>query len=351
MKKLFFTAIAMLAFSAVSMANTIEIKEVEVTVEKTIITTTVEDDKRTPCDAGWIQAYENAGGYGEQPCSVQAADAWSTSHNCLSININCQSKIWQFLIFIMKKIILISILSISTFCSGQIKFGTVLYGKIMNTTQEIKGDADMKAWFAQTLNTANKIDYTLNFNKNEAYFFANPKLLDADENFNLAVINGNGKLQYYQNNLTKEYRLVNESRKTGKVILNNEQKAEWTLVNEIKTIDGYKCYKATTPKFNNGKKFDSGIVTAWYTPEIPFSFGPTGYSGLPGLILELQNDKATFFVKKINITQLQEPLIDKLLSEKAVSYEVYNQMVMGTLSSEQLEMMKEADDKLASEKK
>ena len=29
MKKLFFTAIAMLAFSAVSMANTIEIKEVE----------------------------------------------------------------------------------------------------------------------------------------------------------------------------------------------------------------------------------------------------------------------------------------------------------------------------------
>ena len=39
----------MVAFSAVSMANTIEIKEVEVTVEKTITTTTFEDDKRDLC--------------------------------------------------------------------------------------------------------------------------------------------------------------------------------------------------------------------------------------------------------------------------------------------------------------
>ena len=38
------------------------------------------DDKRTPCDAGWIQAYTNHGGGGWD--AINAADAWAVAHNC-----------------------------------------------------------------------------------------------------------------------------------------------------------------------------------------------------------------------------------------------------------------------------
>ena len=55
MKKLFFTAIVMVAFSAVSMANTIEIKEIEVIAEKTLI-----DIEKASCTDIAISAYEFA---------------------------------------------------------------------------------------------------------------------------------------------------------------------------------------------------------------------------------------------------------------------------------------------------
>ncbi len=58
MKKVFFTAIAMVAFSAVSFANTIEVKVEVVPVEKKSTNTVkVEDDKRT-CQEIMVDVYE-----------------------------------------------------------------------------------------------------------------------------------------------------------------------------------------------------------------------------------------------------------------------------------------------------
>jgi GLPGLI family protein len=60
------------------------------------------------------------------------------------------------------------------------------------------------------------------------------------------------------------------------------------------------------PLFVDGEKQDI-LVTAWYAPDIPVRFGPIGYGGLPGLILELQNESATFYVTKINLNQILHP--------------------------------------------
>ena len=40
-------------------------------------------------------------------------------------------------------------------------------------------------------------------------------------------------------------------------------------------------------------------VTAWYTPQIPVSQGPGEFWGLPGLILEINDDKTTILCTKI----------------------------------------------------
>lgn len=76
---------------------------------------------------------------------------------------------------------------------------------------------------------------------------------------------------------------------------------EWDLTSETKDIDNYTCYKATyiynfiTTK---GKEVNR-LITAWYTPDISFSYGPNGYMGLPGLILELEYDKTKLVAKEI----------------------------------------------------
>ncbi len=63
----------------------------------------------------------------------------------------------------------------------------------------------------------------------------------------------------------------------------------WTLTQETKQIGAYTCYKAITfvseeqdYGYNHTKP-----ITAWYTPQIPVSFGIQEFSGLPGLILEM----------------------------------------------------------------
>ncbi|EKB57835.1 GLPGLI family protein [Bergeyella zoohelcum] len=59
---------------------------------------------------------------------------------------------------------------------------------------------------------------------------------------------------------------------------------EWKTTTEKKEILGYQCTKATT-------KFRGRNYTAWYTTDIPFSEGPYLLGNLPGLILELYDDK------------------------------------------------------------
>jgi GLPGLI family protein len=54
--------------------------------------------------------------------------------------------------------------------------------------------------------------------------------------------------------------------------------SEWTLQNEKKKVGNYTCIKAVK----------QGDITAWYCPELPINDGPYLYSGLPGLVLEVE---------------------------------------------------------------
>ncbi|WP_332911473.1 GLPGLI family protein [Algoriphagus boritolerans] len=53
---------------------------------------------------------------------------------------------------------------------------------------------------------------------------------------------------------------------------------------------------------------DTIRVTAWFTPEIPVSHGPESYFGLPGLILEVQNQGRTLICEKIELNPSTNPV-------------------------------------------
>lgn len=70
-----------------------------------------------------------------------------------------------------------------------------------------------------------------------------------------------------------------------RLALRNEKKLNWKISNEKDQILGYKVQKATT--FWRGRSW-----IAWFTQEIPLQDGPYEFSGLPGLILRIEDSKA-----------------------------------------------------------
>ena len=142
----------------------------------------------------------------------------------------------------------------------------------------------------------NTLKFSLLIENNISEFKSISEMAKDNESFGvkMAVIFTGGQTVYYRDFINKK--LVqnlefNAKKYTTEFDFN---KVNWTLENEEKLIDGYKCYKATYKhKFVN--------VTAWYCPSLPYSTGPIEYGGLPGLILELQRNKLVYLATNINL--------------------------------------------------
>ncbi|HHW81041.1 MAG TPA: GLPGLI family protein, partial [Bacteroidales bacterium] len=68
---------------------------------------------------------------------------------------------------------------------------------------------------------------------------------------------------------------------------------QWTVIaDSVKTILGYTCHKATCSYC--GRNYE-----AWYAIDLPVNAGPWKFSGLPGLIMSVQDTKGhyTFEIK------------------------------------------------------
>ncbi len=64
----------------------------------------------------------------------------------------------------------------------------------------------------------------------------------------------------------------------------------WTLKKEFKRIGNLNCQRAETVKY--GRKW-----TAYFCADIPFPFGPYKFNKLPGLIIEIFDDKDDYHYK------------------------------------------------------
>jgi GLPGLI family protein len=73
----------------------------------------------------------------------------------------------------------------------------------------------------------------------------------------------------------------------------------WQLYDEQKRILSYTCQKATCT-------FRGRHYTAWFAPEIPIKEGPYKFGGLPGLILQMNDDASQYTFTCIGL-QKAEP--------------------------------------------
>ncbi|MCT4700212.1 GLPGLI family protein [Tenacibaculum haliotis] len=176
---------------------------------------------------------------------------------------------------------------------------------------------------AQKIETiASEFDFSLVFNDSISIFYLEKKIFSDNSAASLAIIHSGyfGRIKQLPNNYITE----NLQEDFGKFLVSRPYK-KWKLHDETKQIGEYLCFKATTfhtTTNSKGKVFKRSF-TAWYTPQLPYKFGPVGYGNLPGLIIELQGERATYGVKKIefyndNTKKNQMPRLKKkkLITEK-----------------------------------
>lgn len=70
----------------------------------------------------------------------------------------------------------------------------------------------------------------------------------------------------------------------------------WKIGNQVKEVAGHFCTKAETEDPVKKQK-----ITAWFAQDIPVSAGPEQYSGLPGLILELDLDDDVVVIEAVSV--------------------------------------------------
>jgi GLPGLI family protein len=226
----------------------------------------------------------------------------------------------------MKRLLLIFLL-ISLFKSNS--QGNKLNSKaiyIANIVTEFENDTKNSTQF-ETINSIliqNPVKFVLIFNNRES-FYEVQKEVDSDdikEKISRSLYGASSKSYINMNNneafdiveaYGEKFRIINEDR-------------NWQLTKEKRKIGDYICYKANTNyQIRNSKGVFTKNVVAWYAPNLNFPFGPKGFHGLPGLILELIDDKYRYKLAKLILNSSFEK-IKRPTSGKAISKAEFEQI-------------------------
>jgi len=135
---------------------------------------------------------------------------------------------------------------------------------------------------------------------------------------------GNNKLYYTENAFVQKTSIV-ECKILEECVLIEQPKAEWKIFQETKIIGSYLCYRAEYQ--NPIYKYKKPI--AWFAPKIPASYGPKIFTGLPGLILELEDNTVTYTAIKIELNPQEKISIEKP-EGKALTQEKYEALLKKT---------------------
>ncbi len=207
---------------------------------------------------------------------------------------------------------------------SQTNYVKVNYALKIGYDEGFSNSDGLKDYYAKAQKGAELVNFELVANKTASYF----KILETmkNEEIDFAISFSEASTSFYteaDSNAKMRY----ENDYLGEFRVNYSEKTDWKLENETKLIDNYLCYKATseeivvTPK----RTFKHAII-AWYCPAIPFSYGPKGFNGLPGLILELQVRNITWGAKKIELSN-EEKSIEKPTKGKLITEDEYKKMI------------------------
>lgn len=101
--------------------------------------------------------------------------------------------------------------------------------------------------------------------------------------------------------------LIGYSNRESNAIKFDSKQVKWNIKSDSKEILGYKCYKAEV-EFNDGRENGTfrSCKYVWFAPSLNKSGGPIVYPGVPGLILEVQNEQSSIKAISLNTVKNTE---------------------------------------------
>ena len=230
----------------------------------------------------------------------------------------------------MRKIILTLFLLLTFFAYTQVKGGEVQYKVIFAVDSTLKEKSSRIDLMQQkAIKGSEQIKLILTFNNKLSKFYLKESIEDPDVKFAIAWANCRNVIytnleekRIYYNSISNSMNIVKEN----EFLIYNELGDSWEIYNESKKIDNFKCFKSVKQiKYETKNGTQSKTITAWFCPEIPYSYGPKGYFGLPGLILELSDRNTTFIAEKIYLDKTQK--IEFIKKGKLISIDEYQRIL------------------------
>lgn len=203
--------------------------------------------------------------------------------------------------------------------------GTIIYDIKINFDLT-KTPNDKVAFFTEIVGYATNEQFELTFNKSMSSFMRIKKL-DNDVDYETKMkdiargtFTSDSDVYIYYDQKKEIHK-----KSDGTLVENKYDETKWDITTESKTISTYLCYKAIQKIPFVNRKGENKIkeVTAWFTPSLPYSFGPKSFYGLPGLILELHENKTTYLASKIVLSD--EEIKMDFPKGKIITKEVYDQ--------------------------
>jgi len=210
---------------------------------------------------------------------------------------------------------------------------SLFYSLLLSLCQLQAQQSEVMAEYEMMLQFSGTVLYTgkLVFNSGQSLFLFRPvatqdHYTEEDQGNNKATMriidtmdayisinrSGNMLLEKKKSLYTKEVFLVKE----------DLPRQAWVLEEGLKMIGRFTCKKAVA--VFRGRRY-----TAWYCPDLPYSFGPWKLNGLPGLIVEAGDDdgQVSFLLKQI-ISPFHTPLIPQHQGRfKIISYPDYRKKI------------------------
>ena len=185
-------------------------------------------------------------------------------------------------------------------------FGQKASGEITYKVTRTFVDKGLNADVTATNQKINQQLFKIFFNKSYSNFTVVEQMTDenVDGFYNILakIIVSNYDYYYdYSNNKLLELD------RDGTLLEQELQILPWLITTDTKIIDKYQCYKATYTfeYLARDQKIKERTATAWFAPSLPYPYGPKNYFGLPGLILELNENDITFLVSKIEFSDVE----------------------------------------------
>ncbi len=99
---------------------------------------------------------------------------------------------------------------------------------------------------------------------------------------------------------SKEQKFITKERVFNNYLIEEEiPKIQWKITRDTATFAGIKCQKATA-------SFKGRNWIAWFAPDLPFQSGPWKLNGLPGLIIEAQDEKNEVLFQFAGMEKVEE---------------------------------------------